>query len=407
MSLVIYSNRKVRDNNILLATEIAVRKQIETELIEAKDAAEKANSFKSIFLADMSHEIRSPMNSILGFTELIMSGDCKDSNIMSHIEIINSSAKRLLTIINGAIDISMIESGKMQLYFEQASLNEIMNNVIKLNEIQLSNKNISIITDFGFSNGSDLINTDENRLIQVINNLITNAIKFSNKGSVTVGYIPQGEELKFFVTDTGAGIPAEVGNSIFERFIQVDGKISTKIGGSGLGLSICKAIVEKMGGKIWYESQLNVGTTFYFTIPYPIKSVSSHNLPNKVAAVDLSTKTILVVDDDESNRFLIEAFLKATKVNVIMATNGQQAIDIVSSQKQVDLIMMDIKMPGLDGYETTQQIRRLNSNVPIIAQSAFTMTNNHQKALDAGCNYYITKPIDIQAVLALLHKLLG
>lgn len=401
------NRRKLINNNELLAHEISERKDIEVELIEARKNAESENNLKTIFLADMSHEIRSPMNSILGFTDLIMSRGLGMESAMEYVEIINSSARRLLTIINDAIDVSMIDSGKMKLYIEPISLNKTLANVFKLNQIYATRNVDELIVVNGLNSGSDIVNTDGNRLTQVLNNLVTNAIKFTKNGKVKLGYTLDNNTIKFFVEDTGVGIPKEMGNSLFERFIQVDGKISTTIGGSGLGLSICRTIVNKMQGDIWYESEVGVGSKFYFSIPYVVSSNAISSIKdNKIMELDLSGKTILITDDEINNRTLFTAIFKSSKANLLVAKTGQQAIDFVKSGQHIDVILMDIKMLGLDGYETTHQIRQINSTVPIIAQTAYIMGESRQKSYDAGCNYYITKPIDIQELFSLICRIL-
>lgn len=401
------NNRSIKQSNSSLAYKISELEKLEIELKKAKENAESESYQKTMFLADMAHEIRSPMNSIQGFTELIMNRGINAST-MGFIEIINSSSKRLLTIINDAIDISMIESGNMKLFAEQVSLNKVLNNVVKLNQINANKNSNEIITSYGLENGADYVMVDSNRLTQVINNLVTNALKFTKNGQVTVGYTIDDDKLKFFVIDTGVGIPHEQGNSIFSRYTQVDGKVSTTNGGSGIGLSICKAIVEIMNGEIWYESEVNVGSKFYFTIPYKTPDIPKTTLiENKIMKIDLTGKSILITDDEASNRALFTAMFKPTNANLIMAKSGQQTIDIINSGQHVDLILMDIKMLGMDGYETTRQIRKIGINVPIIAQTAYIMGENRQMALDAGCNYYITKPIDIQELFSLIDSILN
>ena len=400
-----YMEKKI---NLSLAKEIAERKRIEVELNVAKEQAEKANNDKSIFLADMSHEIRSPMNSIQGFTDIIMERGLSIPSAMEYVEIINNSTKRLLTIINDAIDVSMIDAGKMKLFAEPTSLNKILNQVKRLNQVNASKNSNKIRTKYSLPNGADIANVDANRLTQVINNLVTNALKFTKNGSVTLSYEIANNMLKFYVEDTGVGIPMEQGYSIFERYTQVNGKVSSAIGGAGLGLAICKMIVEKMGGTIGYKSEMGVGSKFYFTIPYDVPSdILTAQKDNKtMELLDLMGKTILIADDEASNRALFSAMFKPTNATLLMANSGQQAIDIVSKGQQIDLILMDIKMFGMDGYEATRHIREINKDVPIIAQTAYVAGENRQKSIDAGCNFYITKPIDINNLFELIRGII-
>jgi CheY-like chemotaxis protein len=241
---------------------------------------------------------------------------------------------------------------------------------------------------------SDIICTDEHRLSQIINNLISNALKFTNDGYVEYGYAQENNSLKFYVRDSGIGIPKEYHEIIFDRFRQVDDKLSRNYGGTGLGLAICKSIVEMMGGRIWIESEPNIGSTFFFTIPYEQKQQMAENKANLVRALDLKNKIILIAEDDYYNYLLLEKLLQSTSAKLLRANNGQEAIDIFNQRDGIDLVLMDIKMPVLNGYDAIKAIRQNNSKVPIIAQTAYAMTDEKQLAVEAGCNYYITKPIN-------------
>lgn len=389
---LIYKNHNIRQNNSLLALEIQERRKVEIELKKSKEAAEEANRVKTAFLANMSHEIRTPMNAIQGFSEVILKGNLSEKSTFDFIEIINNSSKQLLNVINDIIDISMIEAGQLKIIYDTVKLNRLLENIYCLHSNSAKSKGLRFNVSYGLPNTVDSINTDEHRLAQIINNLISNAIKFTNEGYVEFGYKLKDAHLEFYVKDSGIGIPIEFHDLIFERFRQVDDKLSRDYGGTGLGLSICKSIIEMMGGEIWIESEPNKGSTFFFTLSYEQKYPAIENEILESNYIDLKDKTILIAEDDYYNYLLLQKLLESTNANLLRANNGREAIDIFS-QNNVDFVLMDIKMPVMNGYEAVKIIRENNTRIPIVAQTAYAMTEERQLAIEAGCDYYITKPI--------------
>ncbi len=406
LSILIYKNHNIRQNNSLLALEIQERRKIEIELKKSKEAAEEANRVKTAFLANMSHEIRTPMNAIQGFSEVILKGNLSEKSTFDFIEIINNSSKQLLNVINDIIDISMIEAGQLKIIYDTVKLNKLLENIYSLHSNNAKSKGLRFNVSYGLPNTVDSINTDEHRLAQIINNLISNAIKFTNEGYVEFGYKLKDAHLEFYVKDSGIGIPNEFHDLIFERFRQVDDKLSRDYGGTGLGLSICKSIIEMMGGEIWIESVPNKGSTFFFTLPYEQKYPVIENEILESNHIDLKDKTILIAEDDYYNYLLLQKLLESTNANLLRANNGQEAIDIFS-QNNVDFVLMDIKMPVMNGYEAVKIIRENNTRIPIVAQTAYAMTEERQLAIEAGCNYYITKPIKSGELYEIFKEILS
>lgn len=406
LSTLIYKNHNIRLNNSLLAHEIQERRKIEFELKKSKEAAEEANRVKTAFLANMSHEIRTPMNAIQGFSEVILKGNLSEKSTFDFIEIINNSSKQLLNVINDIIDISMIEAGQLKIIYDTVKLNRLLENIYSLHSNNAKANGLRFNVSHGLPNTLDSINTDEHRLAQIINNLISNAIKFTNEGYVEFGYKLKDAHLEFYVKDSGIGIPKGFHDLIFERFRQVDDKLSRGYGGTGLGLSICKSIIEMMGGEIWIESEPNKGSTFFFTLPYEQIHHAEENEIVESNHIDLKDKTILIAEDDYYNYLLLQKLLESTNANLLRANNGQEAIDIFA-QNTVDFVLMDIKMPVMNGYDAVRAIRENNSRIPIVAQTAYAMTEERQLAIEAGCDYYITKPIKSVELYEIFKEILS
>ncbi len=400
---------------VAVKEDITERKQIMKDLIIAKEHAEQSDKLKSAFLANMSHEIRTPMNGILGFTELLKVPSLSGENQHKYINVIHKSGARLLNIINDIIDISKIEAGLMKTNIEAANIKERIEYIytffkpeVELKGIQFFAKNSSLEEDL-------IIETDSEKLYAIFTNLIKNAIKFTNKGIISFGYERKEEYLEFYVKDSGIGIPKERQEAIFERFIQAD--ISDKMAhqGAGLGLSITKAYVELLGGKIWVESEVENlangkagGSTFYFTIPCITSLKTIMNTQNDLLSGKSESKItnlkILIAEDDETSSIYLSILLEEFSSKILTAKNGLEAVEIYKNNPDIDLILMDMKMPYLNGYVATSQIRQIDKNVVIIAQTAFALSSDRQKVIDAGCTDYISKPILIDELTALIRK---
>jgi PAS domain S-box-containing protein len=395
--------------------DITERKQMLEDLILAKEQAEQSDKLKSAFLANMSHEIRTPMNGILGFTELLKVADLSDEKKQKYINVIQKSGVRLLNIINDIVDISKIEAGLMKADIKPSNIKEKIEYIYTFFKPEVEKKGIRFFVKNSSLEEDLIIETDREKIYAIFTNLIKNAIKFTNKGYIMFGYEKKGKYLEFYVKDTGIGIPKDKQEAIFERFIQADISDKMALQGAGLGLSITKAYVELLGGKIWVESEVENlavgkagGATFYFTIPCnasPIKEINTQNdMLSDKSGKQTGNLKILIAEDDEASSIYLSILVEEFSSEILMAKNGVDAVEIYKNNPDIDLILMDIQMPYLNGYEATVQIRQLNKDVVIIAQTAFALSYDRQKVIDAGCNDYIPKPISISALTALIRN---
>lgn len=391
--------------------DITSRKQKEQELIAAKEKAEESDKLKSAFLANMSHEIRTPMNGILGFAELLKTPNLTGDEQMEYIGIIKKSGDRMLNIINDIVDISKIEAGQVKVFLSETKINEQTEFLYTFFKPEVEKKQVQLILQNGLPAIQSIIKTDKEKVYAILTNLIKNAIKFTAKGAIEFGYVKKEATkhapslLEFYVTDTGSGIPNDRQHAIFDRFVQADIADSRAYQGAGLGLSISKAYVEMLGGTMWVESKEGIGSTFYFTIPYD--TGSEHNpLNNTTGRKEENTQNkklkILIVDDDETSEMLISIAVRTLSKEVLRVKSGAAAIETCRNNPDIDLIMMDIKMPEMDGYEATRQIRQFNKEVCIIAQTAFGLSDEKEKAIASGCNDYISKPLDLTVLKNLI-----
>lgn len=384
--------------------EILLREKNE-ELIRSKDKTEESDRLKTAFLANMSHEIRTPMNGILGFTELLKTPKLSGDQQQEFIDLIKKSGDRLLNIINNIIDISKIEAGQVDLSLSVTDINEQIRFIHSFFRSEAEQKRLQISYVLSLPNDRATIHTDSEKIYAILTNLVKNALKFTKKGFVTIGYELKKDYLEFYVRDTGPGISHDQTQFIFERFRRGNESLARNHEGAGLGLSITKAYVEIMGGKIWVESVLGVGSTFYFTIPYTI-GTKAINKNHNTCQVNNNTEPIrklkiLIVEDDDLSAMLISEAVRNFSIEIILAGNGVEAIDSIQKFPDIDLILMDISMPVMDGLEATRRIRLFNKNVIIIAQTAFGLKGDREKAIEAGCNAHISKPIK-KADLAVL-----
>lgn len=385
-------------------------KKIKEELVRAKNKAEESDRLKSAFLSNMSHEIRTPLNAILGFTQILKENKISEEERDSYIDVIEQSGYGMLELLSDILDFSRIESGNMIIKNEEFQIDEYFDELYERfqKELEFENKHdLKLHISKPNADQSITLNKDKLRLTQIINNLFQNSLKFTKHGFIEIGYSLKGKNIQFYIKDTGIGIKKEKLEVIFQRFRQGDDETTRKYGGAGLGLAISKSIVEIMGGKIWVESLEGTGSTFYFTLPVSkINKVSKHEVSESALAgredhdhPELLDKTILIVEDETTNYLLLEAFLKKHKPEILWAKNGESAIDIARSRSDLDLILMDIRLPGINGMQATQAIRRFNSTIPIIAQTAFAFQDDVDRALKSGCNDMITKPINSDILL--------
>ncbi len=373
-----------------------------------KIKAEESDRLKSAFLANMSHEIRTPLNGILGFSELMTYPTTSDDDRKEYTKIIRGASDDLLLIINDIIDISKIEAGMMTVYETDCHLNMLMQDVYNLFTIkkaQIKKDNIDLRFSNMLNDSRCLIKTDPQRLKQILTNLVANALKFTETGYVEFGYtLSSNKSLLFYVKDTGIGISDKNQQIIFERFRQSDYSVNRLYGGTGLGLSISKGFVELLGGKLWVKSEEEKGSTFYFNLPYiPIRVVKEETKPDgKVSNYNWKGKSILVVEDNENNKRFILEMLKKTNVQLIHVENGKKAVEYIQLNKNTDLVLMDIQLPEMSGYEATTKIKEFHKKLPVIAVTANAMAEEKKKCFEAGCDDYISKPIEIDHLLAVI-----
>jgi len=385
--------------------DITERKKIEEELIGAKEKAEESDKLKTAFLHNISHEIRTPMNAIVGFSALLGEPDIDNKTRKSYIDLIMESSNHLLSIINDIVDISNIEANLINTSRNAIDLNQTLKSLCNQFMPKSVAMNIEFSCEPGLGNSEALIITDSTKISQVLSNLINNAFKFTERGGIKIGYTLSGDFLEFFISDTGIGILPGYHDKIFDRFFQVQSSVSRLYEGTGLGLSISKAYVEHLGGKIWFKSEPGTGSTFYFTIPYEKQIVYADPLKDKKTPdsyIFSSKKVILVAEDVESNFKLIRYFLSGSNAEVLHAYNGKEAVEKCLSTEKIDLILMDIKMPVMDGYTAVKLIREKNNQIPIIAQTAYA--DDKEKAIDCGCTGFISKPFDKKGLFKVLRE---
>jgi len=394
-----------------IVQDITERKTAEEKLRAALEKAKESDRLKSAFLANMSHEIRTPMNGILGFTELLKDTTYTSDDYQKYLGIIQKNGERLINTINDIIDISRIESGLVHIKNSKVNIDEMIEELISFFEPQIKEKKLELVYEKPTENNTGAIISDNDKLYAVLSNLIKNAIKFTAMGQITIGYSYFGENVRFFVQDTGAGIPVEIRDSVFDRFVQADTKYTRPYEGSGLGLAISRAYVKMLGGEIWLTSKVGHGSTFYFNIPLTFSGQPSANEMLNTGTsqgfmdmIDLKNLIILVVEDDESAKFYFKNILEGICNKVFYAKNGYEAIDFIKKNTEADIVLMDMKMPLMDGYQATREIRGFNEKVVIIAQTAFALEGDREKALKAGCNDYISKPVKKNDLIKLLLK---
>ncbi len=399
-------------SSVNYVSDVTERKQEEDNAVLAKEKAEEADRLKSSFLANMSHEIRTPLNAIVGFAQLLTQEDLPFDLKQKYNSLIDSNSRQLLNLVDDITDIVKIESGEITISKSDFNLNQFLKEVYhNFKEVLKNNEkksSVKFLMDIPSETDDVLIDTDKHRLSQIITNLLNNALKFTKKGEIRLSYkIDHKGFIEFSVKDTGVGIHKEKQDSIFDRFYQVKMSDVSKSRGTGLGLSISKQLTELLGGDMRVESQFGKGSTFKFTIPYQVDVSFRAGISKKRTMptyLDWSAKTILLVEDEDSNYIFMREVLSRTKVNLKWAENGQEAIDILKSGEKVDAILLDIRMPVMDGYETIEKIKEMNLNIPVIAQTAYAMVEDKDKMVAAGFDAYLSKPIQINLLFSTLSR---
>ena len=389
-----------------IVRDITNRKSVEEELIRAKVKAEESDHLKTAFLHNISHEIRTPMNAIVGFSALMNEPDLTAETQQSYLKIITESSDQLLAIVNDLIEISNIEVGILKANFNEINLNATLMMLYQQFKPKVAGKQIEFRLLTSFSGYKGMIKTDSIKLIGILNNLLSNAFKFTRKGKICFGYTLEGDYLEFFVTDTGIGIEQDQFGKIFERFYQVESSASRAYEGTGLGLSISKAYVEFLGGQIWLSSHPGKGSTFYFTLPYiSTKQYQTEMETTEPTRENLNPeKSILIAEDDDNNFYLMKELLSEMNLRIIRASNGIEAVNAFKKGEKIDLVLMDIKMPLMDGYEATKKILEERPDARILAQTAYA--DDEVKAIESGCMGFISKPFIKDRFVSLVKEYL-
>jgi hypothetical protein len=393
---VALSSTSIGGENRVLAVvrDISERKEAENRIITAKNDALEKNLLKSAFLANMSHDMRTPLNAILGFSKLIAEEQTDEKNKKQYMSIIDSSGKQLLAIINDLIDITKIESNQLQIKKEKICINEIILELYIQTKNVITNKKVELKYHLDLEDDLSYIITDNIRLRQILNNLLNNATKFTENGVISFGYTKKGNEIEFYIEDTGSGIPPESLSLIFERYKQLDNPMEVKTRGFGLGLAISRSLIELLGGKIRVESEMGKGSRFIFTVPYLNDEMVEENIREEEPDISaFAGLAFLVVDDEWVNYMYLRELLVAKGIKVIYANNGLEAVRQAQNNPDIKLVLMDIRMPVMNGFEAAAEIRKIYQDMPIIFQTAYALTDEKQIIIDKGCNQVLYKPI--------------
>jgi len=408
-----------QDKTFVLASirDISERKDMMRQLIKVKEKAEKSTKLKTNFLANMAHDIRNPLNAILGFSRML----AEDTNISTEDRrrfgsLIESNGSNLLYLINDIIDVSKIEANQMQINNRKMELNSVLEELYLSFQKQVKDiDSLTLKLNIAIDDPDFTIFSDADRIRQILSNLLSNAIKYTKKGLIEFGYTISDDQkmIQFFVKDTGIGIEAEHLEGIFERFTREEKGEVKKIQGTGLGLDISRRLVELLGGEIWANSELNKGSDFFFTIPAHLLNYNpKYQKPKSpqiggVDAVDWSKYHILIADDDAINFELLRIILSKTKVRISKAINGKEAIDLLETDKSIDLMLLDIQMPVMNGYEAIKHIRRINPKMPVIAQTAVSLEYGSDTGSNEMFDDCISKPIDVKSLISKVGQYLA
>lgn len=379
-------------------TDIDYRMKMEEKLKEAISKAQESERLKSAFLANLSHEIRTPMNGITGFIDLLESDDIPDKQKKHYHDTIRASSHKLLGIVSDIMDISKIEAGQLEIFQSAVNLEKLFDEMYR-EYLPVMPGDVKFRMEKGeLKKGQDIL-TDQSKIRKVFDNLISNAVKFTSEGDIRISYKQAGDNIEFSVEDTGEGIEPVLHDAVFENFRQADTRPARRRGGTGLGLSICRAYINKMGGSIWLESEKGKGSTFYFTLPY--RAVEDKG--QKVRAGDSTGinkgGVVLVVEDELFNYIFAEQVLKTRGYQVLHSETGREAIEFISLYPDISLVIMDIRLPDITGYEATRRIKQIRPRLPVLALTAMALSGDRESALEAGCDDYLKKPISKENLL--------
>ncbi len=381
------------------------------ELIKAKEKVEESDRLKTEFINNMSHEIRTPMNGILGFSNLLGKSGLTSEEQKLYISIIQNSGNQLLRIIDDILEISRLGTKHVKVLENKVCLNDLLLELFSIFDIKAKENKILLYLKKGLSDIDSVIFTDKTKLNKILSNLLENALKFTNEGFIEFGYTVVNNEIEIYVKDTGIGIKADKQKIIFERFLQEDENTSPSYGGLGLGLSITKENTELLGGRIYVESEKGKGSTFFVRIPYkpayPNTDATSQP-PFDNQKPDVEKYTILIVEDEEANYLYLKILLEGLDLNIAIlhAKNGKEAVEMCKANPKIDFVLMDLKMPVMNGYEATKQIKKIRPGLPVVAQTAYSTTEDKNKAISAGCDDFIPKPISKEVLISMINKYL-
>lgn len=376
------------------------------DLESALDKAQESDRLKSAFLANMSHEIRTPMNGILGFTDLLKTENISNEKRLQFIELIQTSGNRMLSTVNDIIETSKIQAGQMTLIMSEFDLLDEFDNLCKFFQLEAEKKGLILRVNKELEIGKTRIKTDKSKLLSILTNLLKNAIKFTDRGTITVDCRKVNNAFTCTISDTGIGIPKDRQKAIFESFVQADIEDIRAFQGSGLGLSISKAYIDMLGGDIHLSSTEGKGSSFSFSIPW-LNNDDKYTRIEDFNSTDTSNSEwkILIAEDDTTNYEYLKGLLDSKSRQILWAKTGVESLNFVKTQMDIDFVLMDIRMPGMDGYEATKRIKKLRPELPVIAQTAYALPEDKEKALRAGCNGFLAKPLDINKLKNILKNL--
>jgi CheY-like chemotaxis protein/nitrogen-specific signal transduction histidine kinase len=414
-------NEQEPDNDLdqLIHNLETENKKLEKELHKTREIALRSDKLKSTFLANMSHAIRTPMNAIIGFSELIGMESVNASTKLEYSRIINEKGQQLLSLIDDLIEISRIETGKLELSYTPIKLDEFMDEIFSSTlqkKLKAGKDQVELIVEKNSLEEFGQIQSDPGRIQQIFNNILAFSIRNTSKGNIRFGYsIKDPKTIEFFIIDTGIGLNKEDQKNVFDYFWQFEDITHQNIAETGLALTIAKNLVELLGGKITFTSELDKGNEFIFTLPVEKTGKLSETLHSETAIhheaerlePNWKDKVILVVEDDAVNYQFIEALLEKTQAQLLHAENGSQALELCKTINKIDLILMDIKLPERNGYQITREIKSFRNEIPIIAQTAFQVNEVRKKCLEAGCEDVISKPVEIELILRIINKYLS
>jgi signal transduction histidine kinase/ActR/RegA family two-component response regulator len=396
--LTLYNDLQETNKQFILLNE---------QLLKDKERAEERDRMKTAFLANMVHEISTPMNAIRGFAELLQTPDVTEEEKDKYAQMICQCTDSLLNLVHDLLDVSKIEAGQLTIIERPGNLKDLFNELFELFNTtgQFGARTVQLKSSIELTQAQYMIDADFTRLRQILINLISNALKFTEKGHVHYGCrLINRKTLCFYVEDTGIGIPPEKQAIIFERFKQINDTSLTKIyKGTGLGLSIVKSLAELMNGNVWVESVQGAGSTFYFTLPYK-KSTTKKPVTQNNIAYNWSNKNLLIVKNDDFDIFLMDKYLNGSKVNCIYAKDGKSALKLIKSDPSINLTLLNIQLPDTNGFDLAREIKKIAPHMPIIAQTALCTQKDKELALKCGCNIYIPASINKEKLLQLIQE---